>query len=76
MTLYGSRKTAHVIAEMTAQQKAFRIAFLLADGRTLTTRQVAEMTGLTMSGAWQLMQNGSGAVEIYQDDDGRWRRLE
>lgn len=63
------------ISEMTAQERAFDVAFRLADGEAMTTRQVAEMTGLTLMGAWYLMQRGARVAPVTQDSNGRWKRV-
>jgi hypothetical protein len=63
------------VCELTAQERAFDVAFRLAEGEELTTRQVAEMTGLSMTGAWYLMQRGARVRPITQDGRGRWKRV-
>jgi hypothetical protein len=62
------------VKEMTAQERAFDVAFRLADGEEMTTRQVAEMTGLSRTGAWYLMQYAARVTPIVQDN-GRWKRV-
>lgn len=62
--------------DLTAQERAGLIAWLLAFGARLTTREIAEMTGLTRPGAWYLMMRLSRILSIYCDDHRKWRRVE
>jgi hypothetical protein len=56
----------------TITERAALITWHLAHGEMLQTRDVAEMTGMTMAGAWILMIRLSRVLPIYQDDCGRW----
>ena len=58
--------------DYTAQQKAGLVAWHMAHGETMQTRDVAKLTGLTMVGALYLMWNLSSVLPIYQDDRGFW----
>jgi hypothetical protein len=71
----NSNGSTERVSELTAQERAFDIGFRLAEGEELTTRQVAEMTGLSMTGAWYLMQRGARVRPITQDGRGRWKRI-
>jgi hypothetical protein len=73
MSLYNSR--GKVIWEMTAQERAFKVAFEIADNGGLTTEQVSEMTGLSRQGAWYLMQRACRVAPVVQDGEGKWVRL-
>jgi len=64
------------LAELTAQERAGLIAWLLAFGAHLTTREIAELTGLTQPGAWYLMMRLSRVVGIFCNDEGKWCKLE
>lgn len=70
--LYGSRERMRM--EYQSQQRAVIVALALVAGQKLTTSQVAEMAGLTYSGARHLMEAISGErVPIYRDEEtGRW----
>lgn len=61
------------IKELTSQEKAFVVAFQLADGRKLTNEQIAEMTGLTPRSVYRLMDKGSRVAPIYSRN-GVWTR--
>ena len=58
--------------DYTAQEKAALIAWHLAHGEGLQTRDVAALTGLAMDGAWRLMQRLARVLPIYQDEQGFW----
>jgi len=57
----------------TITERAALVTWHLCHGESLQTRKVAEMTGLTMQGAWQLMQRLSRTIPIYQSEQGYWR---
>lgn len=73
MTLYNSRNK--VVWELTAQERAAKVTWELAEGNGMTTAQVAEMTGLSTMGAWHLMQRVCRVAPVTQDEGGEWRRL-
>lgn len=52
---------------LTAQERAAIVAWDLAQGRRMTTRQVATMTGLSMRGARALLSRMSRVIPIYRD---------
>jgi len=56
----------------TITERAALVTWHLAHGEAMQTRDVAEMTGLGMAGAWILMVRLSRVIPIYQDDCGRW----
>jgi hypothetical protein len=61
--------------DLTPTERIFIVAYALAKGEQLTTRQIAKMTGITWQGARQMMDKGSRVVPVYRD--GRlWREVE
>ncbi len=63
--------------ELTSQQRAAKVSWALATSRRgLRTRDVAELCGLTMHGAWTLLARLSLSLPIYQDECGYWRAVE
>jgi len=62
--------------DLTAQERAGLVAWLLAFGARLTTRDIMDLTGLTRPGAWFLMTGLSRVLSIYCDDEGKWCKLE
>lgn len=61
--------------EYTAQERAALIALRLADGAEMTTREIAEETGLSPNAAWYMMQKISRVIPIYQNGTGAWKRV-
>ena len=56
----------------TVTERVGLVVWHLAHGESMQTRSVADLTGLTMPGAWYLMTRLSRAIPIYQDDQGFW----
>ena len=56
----------------TITERAALVTWHLCHGEAMQTRQIAEITGLGMAGAWVLMQRLSRVIPIYQDDRGFW----
>lgn len=48
----------------TVTLRVARVVYLMTLGRWLTTRQVAEMTGLTENGAWVLLDRMAGSEHV------------
>jgi len=63
-------------ADLVAQERAATIAFALADGAKMTTRDVAHKTGLQLNGAWRMMNKLMRVLPITLDEEGRWYRVE
>ena len=63
------------LRESTPTGRAGYIGILLGSGKKLTTREVADMTGLTMRGVQVMLEKISIDAPIYRDDDGRWMIL-
>ena len=51
----------------TITERAAIVAWHLAHGETMQTRDVADLCGLTMTGAYLLMRRLSRVIPIYQD---------
>jgi hypothetical protein len=58
--------------ELTPQERAALVAWHLAHGEAMTTRQVAELTGLAIGGSYRLMNALSRVLPIYRAD-GVWQ---
>ncbi|RLC86413.1 MAG: hypothetical protein DRJ03_08835 [Chloroflexi bacterium] len=58
--------------ELTAQERAAKIVWWLAHGEAMTTRHVAELTGLARSSAWEMMSRIARVIPIYCNKDGEW----
>lgn len=61
---------------MTPQERAALVAWHLAHGDAMLTSQVAELAGITQSGALKLMTGLSRVLPIYQNDDLFWEVIE
>ena len=61
-----------VQSELTSQQRAGLVTWHLVRGEAMQTRDVSELTGLSMAGALALMWNLSSVLPIYQDGRGVW----
>lgn len=57
----------------TITERAATITWRLAHGESLQTRDVADLVGLSMPGAYLLMQRLSRVIPIYQDEQGFWQ---
>lgn len=62
--------------EYTPQEKAAIITEYLTLGQRLTTREIADMVGLTRQGAWSMMMRLSRVLGYNRDDEGKWFRIE
>jgi len=64
--------------QLSAQQRAARVAWRLAQGERLSTRTLEELTGLGRSGVLALMTHLAawGGVPVRQEEDGCWAKAE
>lgn len=60
--------------EMSAQQRAALIVWLLARGHTFTTLEIAQIAHMKRAGAQQMMNRLAGQVPIVFEHS-RWRLL-
>jgi hypothetical protein len=66
---------ACVEGELSAQQKAARIAWAIRSKDAPTSAQLQRLTGLSRSGFYALMAHleASGGIPVRLCEDGRWR---
>lgn len=57
----------HAERELVARQRAALITYLLCQGATLSTSDVARVTGLGWRGAYDLMATISGVIPVTCD---------
>lgn len=57
----------------TITERAALVVWHLAHGESMQTRDVANMTGLTRQGAWDLMQRLSRVIPIYLAEGDIWQ---
>jgi len=64
--------------DMTGQQKAARVALLLAQGREYSTVEIAEMFGMSWEGAFSMMDRISITIPLTKDENrgGKWYLIE
>ena len=60
--------------EMSAQQRAGLVVWLMARGHVFTTLEIAQITGLSRRGAQDMMDRLCGQVPIVFEHS-RWRLL-
>ena len=60
----------------TPTERVAVIVLALAHGRRLTTRQAAEITGLTLNGAFVLLCRISRVLPLCQDVDEQWQLID
>lgn len=60
------------ISESTPTERAALVAFWLAQGRELTTVEVAESLQVSQRTAQRLFTAVSRSIPCYRNDDGRW----
>ena len=61
--------------EMTPQQRAGLVIWLMARGHCFTTMEIAHITGLSYRGAKHMMDNLSGPRLPLACEHGQWRLL-
>jgi len=62
--------------DLVAQERAASIAWCLCEGARLTTRQVAERTGVCLRSAYYMMNRLARVTPIILDECGRWVRAD
>jgi len=60
-------------AELVPTERTARLAWRFAHGARLTVAEVANLTGLTLRGAYALLATMSRVVPIFAAADGRWQ---
>ena len=63
-------------SDLVAQERAASIAWFLCEGARLTTRQVAERTGLHLRSAYHMMNKLARVLPIALDGCGQWVRAD
>lgn len=60
----------------TPSERVALVAWYMAFGMALSTKEIAKITGLTGKGAWSLMCRISRVLPVYKDDQDIWRTCE
>jgi DNA-binding IclR family transcriptional regulator len=63
-------------SDLVAQERAARVTWALAEGARMTTREVAECTGLHLRSAYHMMNKLARVLPITLDDCGHWVRAD
>lgn len=61
--------------ELVPTERVAIVVRCLMQGRALTTREVADMTGISSHGAYQMLSRMSRVVPVYQVDRRTWAML-
>ena len=59
-------------SDLTSRQRAALVACNLMAGEALTSRDIAELTGLGRFGVWRLINDLCGVLPLYRDGLGAW----
>lgn len=62
----------------TVTLRVARVVYLMALGRWMTIEEIASITGLSLNGAWRLLDRLAGGhhVPVTDDEEGKWGILE
>ena len=60
--------------DLTSQERAAVVAWELARGRKLSTKEIRKLTGLSVSGVSRLMTRLARVLPVWRDD-GVWSSL-
>ena len=64
-----------ILCESTPTERAAYVSYLLARGRTLTTNEAAELTGVSVRAMQIMLNKMARTIPIYREDNGRWTAL-
>jgi len=62
--------------DLVVTERAAQAAWMLCEGATLTTRQIAEKVGLHVKSAYHMMNKIARVLPVQLDDEGRWHRID
>jgi len=63
-------------ADFVVTERAAAVSWQLADGAKMTTREIAEHSGLKLRGTYYMMLKLSRVLPIALDEIGRWHRID
>ena len=63
-------------SDLVVTERAAQTAWMLCEGATLTTRQIAEKVGLHVKSAYHMMNKIARVLPVMLDEDGRWHRTD
>ena len=62
--------------DLVVTERAAQTAWMLCEGATLTTRQIAEKVGLHVKSAYHMMNKIARVLPVMLDDEGRCHRTD
>ena len=62
--------------DLVVTERAAAVSWQLADGARMTTREIAEHSGLRLRGTYYMMLKLSRVLPIALDEWGRWHRID
>ena len=62
--------------DLVVTERAAQAAWMLAEGATLTTREIAERVGLHVKSTYHMMYKIARVLPIELDEAGRWCRVD
>ena len=63
-------------SDLVVTERAAQTAWLLCEGATLTTREIAARVGLQVKSAYHMMNKIARVLPVQLDDEGRWHRID
>lgn len=62
--------------DLVVTERAAQTAWMLCEGATLTTREIAARVGLHVKSAYHMMNKIARVLPVMLDEDGRWHRTD
>ena len=62
--------------DLVVTERAAQTAWMLAEGAKMTTREIAERTGLHVKSAYHMMNKIARVLPVVLGEDGRWHRTD
>ena len=62
--------------DLVVTERAATVSWQLADGARMTTREIAQSSGLQVRGAYRMMNKLARVLSIALDEVGRWHRID
>ena len=72
----SSQKLLPQKIDLVPQERAALVMWHLTRGASLTTFQVAELTGISRQGAWAMLMRLARVTPIYCNEQGNWALIQ
>jgi len=63
-------------SDLVVTERAGQIAWMLAEGAKMTTREIAKQVGLHVKSTYHMMNKLARVLPVQLDDEGRWHRID